>query len=535
VGGDWYVHLQDRVQGPFDLDELISAAADGRIFKQTLVRRGIDGPWVTAEHVDGLAFGTRPVLPRAQVEPVSFVAEPEFVPIVRPRRRRSSPLLLWNLVLMIGTLVAAVVILQKRDPALLQRMLTILGKPQPIVAANPVPVVPQPPVNPRPVGVAGVPARAPVQNVVRIQPPAVEGQVAGPIPHLPAFVRGPRPPAPKLPAKDAETRALDAEAGRALTAKEAVAHFDDFAARHTLTVAQKTAFDAARKPWDDRAKQNLMRLGAKWVPAAEVILAQKIADNQVRTAHEMLKVLDFIGARKALERAISTDANSIVAAYTLGLLCSIASPDKRSPQYAEKYFKIALHREPGDVPTLNNLALAEIRLRKYSDALRYLKEAAEKSPNFEEITQNLGRLVSEARRGNLHLSATVLTQASDIYAKVVALNQGRPASTRTGWLYIPLKGQPRVPVVVTSARSPGADIYEDHCCSVCNGRTRVRCPHCSHGSKLADEAHVVTTPTPFGDFTTVQPTIVQRQCTVCGGTGYIRCPHCSNGYDQGAP
>lgn len=546
VGGDWYVHLQDRVQGPFDLDALKSAAADGRISKQTLVRRGGNGAWVAAENVDGLVFVTRqipsvsPAAPVSNSLPVSFADDTaDFAPSVRPRRKRTSPMLIWNIVLIMGTLVAAGVILQKRDPAFFKGLLAFLGKPQPVVAANPAPVAAaaqQPPVvrrkerpaKPKPFNVAPLPVAIPFVN-------AAGNQAAGPIPRLPVF----RPVPPKrVPATAEEIRALDAKAGHLLSAKDALALFDGFPASHTMTAAQKAAFDKARKPWEERAKQNLMRQGAKWVPAAEALLARHEAERLVKRAFELLNLRDFVGARKALEKAINTDQCSPVAAYTLGLLCSVASPDKRSPQYAEKYFKIALHREPGDAATLNNLALAEVRLHKYAEAVRNLKEASanpsENPPSTDKVTHNLGRFISEARLGKIHPSEALLDEATRLHDKAIAVKKAEPENEGSCWLYIPLKDPLPIPLVVASPQSQSADIYDDHCCTVCNGRGRVRCPHCNHGSTLVDDPQTTTIPIPFGNpIVSTEITTVQRQCTNCGGTGYVKCPYCVSGYDKG--
>jgi S1-C subfamily serine protease len=282
--------------------------------------------------------------------------------------------------------------------------------PLPVAKAGPKAIVPVPP----------LPAPAVPLPVALAKPPQVKP---------PVIV--------KVPATDAALRALETASTHLASAKDVIAHYDDFALRHTMTAAQQATFDAARKVWEGRAAQDLVRLGTKWVTPAELTKAQETATQLVEQAYEMTRVLNFAAARKALEKASSLDQNSIAADFTLGLLNSITPPDVRHPPTAIKHFRTVLRRSPAYVPALNNLALVEIRDTKYADAIHHLKEAAEKSPKSLEITQNLGRFVSEARLGKIHPSATLLAEATNVYSKVVAAKRGSPATERAGWLYIP--------------------------------------------------------------------------------------------------
>jgi serine/threonine protein kinase/tetratricopeptide (TPR) repeat protein len=291
--------------------------------------------------------------------------------------------------------------------------------------------------------------------------------------------------------------------------------------------ASRNRADAtARSPaWGFRIaaiKQVDLGSGLKGGPDAESLKTREAVNNLVLQSYEMIKNSNFNGARKLLEKASMMDPKSIVADCTLGLLFSICSPDNRSPKQAERYFHTALRRSPDDVATLNNLALADIRLRKYAEAIRCLKEASKKSPDSEEVLRNLSHFISQARSGKIHAPAGVLNEVAGVYAKVAAAAQGKSG---TGWLYIPVDGQPRLPL-------GGANAYEDHCCTVCNGRARIRCPHCSGGSVSDDVTQRGMTQTPFGNVPYSDTLTVQRRCNFCGGTGYIHCPACANGYDR---
>jgi formylglycine-generating enzyme required for sulfatase activity len=290
--------------------------------------------------------------------------------------------------------------------------------------------------------------------------------------------------------------------------------------------ASRTRADAtARSPaWGFRMaaiKQANLRLASKAAPGPE---AREAANELVLQSYEMIKKANVTGARKTLEKASLMDPKSIVADCTLGLLFSICAPDYRSPKLAEKYFRIALRRSPEDVATLNNLALVDIRLRKYADALRCWKEAAKKSSDSVEVMRNLGRFISQARNGKIHAPPGVLNEAAGLYAKVAESTQGHEGHGGTGWLYIPVEGQPKLP-------SGGVDVYNDRCCLVCNGKGRIRCPHCSNGAVSDDVMQRGTMQTPLGNLPYADTLTVQRRCQFCGGTGYIRCPYCANGLD----
>jgi serine/threonine protein kinase/formylglycine-generating enzyme required for sulfatase activity len=290
--------------------------------------------------------------------------------------------------------------------------------------------------------------------------------------------------------------------------------------------ADPTARNAA---WGFRiavVKQAALRPGPKSAAVAESPKTHAAAGELVSQSHEMIKRLNFTAARKKLEKASSLDQSSSVADSTLGLLFSISPPDSRLPKLAEKHFRVALRRSPDDVATLNNLALAEMHLHKYADALRYFKEAAKKSPDSEEVVQNLGRFVSQARSKKIHVPTNVLNEAAGFQTKLAAARTGGRANGGTGWLYMPIKGQPTLPL-------GGADIYEDHCCIVCNGKARIQCSHCSHGSISDEVTQSGVNRTPLGNFGYTDSIPVQRRCTFCGGTGSVHCPYCSNGYDQG--
>ena len=185
-----------------------------------------------------------------------------------------------------------------------------------------------------------------VPQQAHVVPQKVAGAATSPLESAPPL-KVEMPPAKKVPAGDADLRALEAAAGRLPSASEALAQYDGFAALHTMTPGQQASFAAARATWKTRAKQNLMRSGTKWVKRDVAMNAHEDAQNLVDQAYEMVRVLNYVEARKALEKASSIDPNSIVADFTLGLLNSLLSPAERHPPTAEKHFRLVLPPQPG--------------------------------------------------------------------------------------------------------------------------------------------------------------------------------------------
>jgi serine/threonine protein kinase/tetratricopeptide (TPR) repeat protein len=335
----------------------------------------------------------------------------------------------------------------------------------------------------------------------------------------------------KVPANDADFAALETAAGRSSTAKEALALYDHFRATRALTQGQEQSFTASRTTWEGRASHALVRLGNEWVASAEAQKAHDEAAQLFRQAVEMTRVAKFEEAYKTLEKARRVDPNSIVADFTLGLLNSITPPDLRNPKRAEQNFQSVLSRSPKYMPALNNLALVQIRLRKYAAALQNLRKAADLSPAPEEVTQNLGRFISEAKLGRINPQRSLRSKAITLYEKLVPSKKGASPERKVGWQFMPLVSSHGEREIL-----PGLS-YDDHICSACNGSRRMRCtaPGCVNGYLYGET--LVTDPVNIGSSRSpaaadkVTTKEVQRPCPTCGGTGFVTCPHCSDGID----
>jgi S1-C subfamily serine protease len=457
MSDDWYVRGARKVQGPFSEKQVRDALAGARIRPETQVRRGLGGPWITAERA----------LPNRAIEnSVSRTSKPRRLPIAAALAAGVAFLggVLW-LAFELGRRQAVPVAAAPTAPAVTPN--AISAPPLAPAAAK---IEPPSPSERKPL-LAKRPAAqtAPVQVVDSVQfvgksAEALQApkQATSP-PPIAKQIQKPPPPAPAVPiaiklsqAKDADLRALESAANHASTAKDALALYKHFAATRTMTQAQQEKFNANLQVWEERANKNLFRLGDKWVAEADATRAHEEAAQLFRQAYEMVRILNFEEARKTLERASRVDPNSIAADFTLGVLNSLTPPNVRSPKTAEKHFQIVLRRIPGYVPALNNLAIAQIRQEKYAEALRSLREAANLSPTTEEVTHNLGRFVSEAKLGRIRPRKTVLADATKLYAKVVTAKEGVPSQPTSGWLFIPLVSPKGERESLSSVQSPEA-------------------------------------------------------------------------------
>ena len=565
VRDEWYIRVGETVLGPLSMQDLKNAAAAGRITHESKLLRGRKGTWISAGQLKELEFtveleAVEPmVLQPAKSRPdyvvpavilcallaVTMLQVGAFVISFKLGRRQaiaqsvvphlSDAVAVGNLLPARAAMPRAAANPQgfKVEPLKVQAVADHKNALKKNAPADAVPFLPKFAQTAKPAEVPQRPQALVVPQQAHVVPQKVAGAATSPLESAPPL-KVEMPPAKKVPAGDADLPRARSGRRPAPLRQRSAGPVRRFRGASHHDPAQEASFAAARATWKTRAKQNLMRLGTKWVKRDVAMNAHESAQNLVDQAYEMVRVLNYVEARKALEKASSIDPNSIVADFTLGLLNSLLSPAERHPPTAEKHFRLVLRRSPGYVPALNNLALIEVRLNRYADAVRHLKQAAGSPPIPDEVTQNLGRFVSEARRGRIHPTPSVLAEATNAYSKAVALQNGSPAVPGAGWLYLPLANRQRLSVQMAAGRhSQGDDIYDDHYCSTCNGQGKVRCPHCHRGAVTDDATAVNVTATPFGPLKTVDPIVVERRCTFCGGTGYLRCPHCVNGIDRG--
>jgi S1-C subfamily serine protease len=491
MSDSWHVRLEHKTLGPLTENELRRVLKAGRITPETPVRRGNDGPWIPAGQALGDATSQKT---RAQHKPKSRI------PI-------AIAALVGVAVLVAGLWIALEIARRRPQPAIAGEppddgiQLNDVAPSKPVTetpavrsAEAPIPITSRQSLiakrpsssmaNNNPATVTGDRAsvNAPhVESAKRVVPPSgshPQQKPADAARKPNAAVAKVAPVAipkeiPKAPATQADLRALETMALHSSTAKAALALYIVFRATRPMSPSLENLFKANLQIWEDRARQDLVRLGDQWVAAADAAKAHEEAAQLFQQADEMTKNLNFGEARRTLETASRVDSNSIAADFTLGILSSITPPKFRNAQVAAKHFQVVLQRIPGYVPALNNLAIAEIRQGKYAEAVRHLREAADRSPTSEEVMQNLSRLVSEARLGRVHPSESVLSDATNLYSQVVTTKEGAPAEHEHGWRYMPLVLPPDEREGLSRLQAPEADSTA----SVARGTGFVVAPH----------------------------------------------------------
>ena len=312
--------------------------------------------------------------------------------------------------------------------------------PQPIATQ---PVVPS---LPSTVAAPGVPSGAVSNTAVPIgQPPAApatpEMKPNTPV-EKPAEVvvvedkAAQEAPFVKVPATDEMIAKLEARLQFENEATVALEIYERFVARHALTTKQEKQFTPRLEKWKKLAGQKLVRWGTQWITPESAKQKKAEADELITQALELLKQQNFKEVAKLLERASKIDANGIRADFILGLLNSGVAANH--PPTADEHFRKVLARSPRHISALNNLALTEIKLGKFPEALAHFTQASEAAPQTSEINQNLGRLIKEATAKKLIVPASVLPRFSKLYAGLADSGKSQPSDPSVGWLYMPL-------------------------------------------------------------------------------------------------
>lgn len=200
--------------------------------------------------------------------------------------------------------------------------------------------------------------------------------------------------------------------------------------------------------WEDLAKGQAVRIGSKWVTGAQFAQMQQ---DEVRLVEEALRLLELGNldlAEDRFRRASKANPKGIRGDYVLGLLDALI---KRDSGEAEDHFSECVKRRSANIDNLsnderadllgalNNLALAEVRQRKYDSAIKHWKAAAKVAPPPAQMVQNVGRLVHLAKASPmLGVPPQAAKSAGDLYAEVAVRTKAARFDEHRGWLYMEL-------------------------------------------------------------------------------------------------
>lgn len=243
-------------------------------------------------------------------------------------------------------------------------------------------------------------------------------------------------------------------------------------------------------------------------------------DALIDSAAALVKAMKGKEAIATLRKASNLYPKDIRPDFYLGLLHSGVGVG--DPKMAETHFKKVLDRSPNHLAVLNNLALVEVRARKFGPARNFLAIAVKDNPGIIELNQNLGRLISQAK---------VLEIKNDELKRISGVKYQQDVfSPRKGWMYMPLDDSDRSVGEYKSFCRSGN--LEDVSCNICAGRTVLPCKSCGgNGTEFQPATVSELNSTTLGIRSITTTTAAASRCSVCGGDGCIDCHGCTDGTD----
>ena len=94
-----------------------------------------------------------------------------------------------------------------------------------------------------------------------------------------------------------------------------------------------------------------------------------------------------------------------------------------------------MKRDPKHIASLNNLALADVRLKAHDEALHHWQAALQLAVATPEIVQNIGRFIACAEKRSINASHATLRKAQEVQASLAAKNT-HSFDSSVGWLYM---------------------------------------------------------------------------------------------------
>jgi S1-C subfamily serine protease len=242
-------------------------------------------------------------------------------------------------------------------------------------------------------------------------------------------------PGPEQQANKIRTVAqLVAESNKCKYAKDVLLLFKAFVADPSVPQNERDSLQGQTAIWQERASKGMVRLGTAWILPSEAEEKRKRGAELLVEGLRLLESNQGDKARVKLEEASKADPWGIEADFFLGLGHALIARDAKK---AKKHFMECTRREPKDAASLNNLALAEVRLHEYQKAIAQWRVALSVAPASVEITHNLGRLLDLAAQRRLTVPAASLKKASELHAECATATNGTSARN-AGWLYMPL-------------------------------------------------------------------------------------------------
>lgn len=145
-----------------------------------------------------------------------------------------------------------------------------------------------------------------------------------------------------------------------------------------------------------------------------VVVADRDLEQLLTEAWGLIERGDYEPGRARLEKARKRNRDDPRAEFSLGLLDGLVSGDWGA---AEKHFEASLHRDPKNVPSLNNLAIAQLHNKRETEAVKHWKAIVDQQAATGEVVQNLGRVRQLVKEGAIRKNAALVKSVEELYAK----------------------------------------------------------------------------------------------------------------------
>jgi len=244
---------------------------------------------------------------------------------------------------------------------------------------------------------------------------------------------------------------------------------------------------------------------------AAAVRAQQLADE----ACQLLKERKVPAACEKLKQANALAPHRLRAAFLLGLVEWL---ELHNASEAQRYFRACLKRDPQHAPTLNNLALIELRQGHTRTAVNYLKRAHQAAPEMRQVIHNLQMVVFHAQAGDLALGR------NDVRLLVAFLSEtgADPLDRSVAWLFVDMGAAGGDASGLQAALNPTWQAWVDRICIRCNGLGYMDCPaNCAEGT-VATRKEVDAS----GFLPQRGSVAVRTRCSKCGGRGKVSCNGC---------
>lgn len=233
---------------------------------------------------------------------------------------------------------------------------------------------------------------------------------------------------------------LDRQADQFLAAKEVVSLYENYIKEVRPDGELLKRLTTRIERIKAAADMNHVRLGAKWVPSPERERALELESALFKEAQEAFERAERDPAqgqlaRQKLELASKTNPDGVAADYVLGLVYATLVYDMDK---AEEHFKKVLARQPASTEAMVNLAVIEIKAKKWSAAVAHLRLASVGAVDRTEVVQNVGRVIASGRQKTIAIEPAWLNKFESLGKELAASDPGLKHDPKLGWLYSPL-------------------------------------------------------------------------------------------------